>query len=409
MLPSQRVFLNNGKLKWFILFLASVFVTVSLFFTFYVIKKLKEREHQKISLYTKTVEYFANKGNNPDLNFLFDDLIIKNTSIPVILTDELGIPLDFKNIPEAEKASSMEERNRILLKEVIRIEQEREPLLVTLLTPEEEVIGYRYVYYKNSKLLIYLTYFPFIQIIAVLLISLIAYYIFNLSKQTEQNNVWAGLAKETAHQIGTPLSSMMAWLEYLKENEHLENDECLEELEKDVKRLETITSRFSHIGSVPVLETENIQSILDEAIGYIRKRISRRVEITFDHPNEALISPINKSLFEWVVENLIKNGVDAMSGKGKLQVFLIESGNGEIIIDITDSGKGIPKNKFKKVFYPGYTTKKRGWGLGLTLSKRIIENYHHGKIFVKHSKTGVGTTFRIVLNGENSAKQEQKQ
>ena len=222
---------------------------------------------------------------------------------------------------------------------------------------------------------------------------------FNYSRKAEQNRVWIGLAKETAHQLGTPLSSLMAWVEYFKSDPRFENDEIVNEIEKDVARLEQVTARFSLIGSVPVLKEENIEGLLEGILNYLGKRISTKVNISFvNHTSQPPLVKVNKYLFEWVIENICKNAVDAMSGVGSLSINLRNYKNDFITIDITDTGKGISKANIKQVFDPGFSTKKRGWGLGLTLAKRIIEIYHHGKIFVKESEPGKGTTFRIILN-----------
>ncbi len=223
------------------------------------------------------------------------------------------------------------------------------------------------------------------------------YVAFSYSRRAEQNQVWVGLAKETAHQLGTPLSSLMAWLEIMKEDDDMKDKEVTQELEKDIDKLELITSRFSSIGSTPVLTDQNISKIIRSTVAYLQKRVSKKVDIYFDSRDDLLSAEINKPLFDWVIENICKNAIDAMSGVGKITILLKEGKYGDAIIDITDTGKGIPSGKIKEIFRPGYSTKKRGWGLGLTLAKRIIENYHNGKITVKESVVDKGTTFRIIL------------
>jgi signal transduction histidine kinase len=253
-----------------------------------------------------------------------------------------------------------------------------------------------YIFYYNSFLLTQLKYYPFIQFAIVGLFLLIAYILFSTSRKAEQNQVWVGMAKETAHQLGTPLSSLIAWMELLQ-NKNID-PMLLDEMKKDVKRLETITERFSKIGSVPSLENVQLSAVLDNVINYLQARVSNKVKITLDTGNAKEINvPLNVSLFEWVIENLCKNAVDAMDGEGFIHIQLTDLTQ-YVYIDVSDTGKGIPKSKFKTVFQPGYTTKQRGWGLGLSLVKRIIEDYHKGKIFVKRSEAGKGTTFRIVLN-----------
>ena len=227
--------------------------------------------------------------------------------------------------------------------------------------------------------------------------GLLAFLAFSYSKTAEQNRVWVGLAKETAHQLGTPLSSLMAWLEYFRTDEHLKDSDILNELDKDIKRLETITSRFSSIGSVPVLKLEDLYDTVQTNVSYLQKRVSSKVKIEVKAMPVDIKAPINKPLFDWVIENLCKNAVDAMDGAGTININIKRGRLGDILIDIIADGKGIPKNKVKELFLPGFTTKQRGWGLGLTLAKRIVEIYHRGKIYVKETEVNVGTTFRIIL------------
>jgi signal transduction histidine kinase len=228
--------------------------------------------------------------------------------------------------------------------------------------------------------------------------AFLAYLAFSYSKTAEQNQVWVGLAKETAHQLGTPLSSLMAWIEYFKTDPKFADDEVIPELEKDVERLEMITARFSNIGSVPIMKPESLYEVLQHITNYLQRRISSKIRINIKGEKDLPPVSINKHLFEWVIENICKNAVDAMSGTGEININLkLQTGN-KIIIDIADNGKGISKSNLSRVFEPGFSTKKRGWGLGLTLAKRIIENYHRGKIFIKQSEINKGTTFRIILN-----------
>jgi signal transduction histidine kinase len=228
----------------------------------------------------------------------------------------------------------------------------------------------------------------------------LAYAVFNQSKIAEQNQVWAGLTKETAHQLGTPIASLMAWIDYLKNSPVWEeNKEVIQEMDKDVIKLRMVTERFSSIGSKPVIQSENVFAVVDDAIAYLRPRISTKVEMTVNGYAQDIEAMINKPLFEWVIENICKNAVDAMRGQGKIEINIIKESEQFVIVDITDTGKGIEKRMFKRVFNPGFSTRKRGWGLGLTLAKRIIEGYHQGKVFVKQSEVGKGTTFRIILKG----------
>ena len=251
-----------------------------------------------------------------------------------------------------------------------------------------------FIFFENSFLLQQLKYYPFVQFAIIGLFLIVSYMVFSNSRRAEQNQVWAGMARETAHQLGTPLSSLIAWTEYLK-NKDLDQT-IVTEMEKDVTRLGIITERFSKIGSEPELTPNDINRIIYDAIDYIKLRTSKKVEFELLLPTGHVLAALNVNLFNWVVENLCKNAIDTMEGKGKIVIELIEF-ESFIYLDITDTGKGILKRKFKTIFKPGYTTKKRGWGLGLTLTKRIIENYHNGKIFVKQSTIDKGTTFRIIL------------
>jgi signal transduction histidine kinase len=254
-----------------------------------------------------------------------------------------------------------------------------------------------YIYYGNSKLLKLLRYYPLSQLLVVLIIGFLGYIFFSYSRRAEQNRVWVGLAKETAHQLGTPLSSLTAWVEILR-NEPTINPEIVIELSKDIQRLETITTRFSNIGSMPILKEEDLEELITSFINYLKIRISTKVHIEI---KSALtlnqVANVNKYLFEWVIENICKNAVDAMGGTGDMLIYIHEGKNNQILIDIRDTGKGIPTSNLSKVFSPGFSTKKRGWGLGLTLAKRIIENYHEGKLSIKSSELNKGTTFRIAL------------
>ena len=253
-----------------------------------------------------------------------------------------------------------------------------------------------YIFYKESILLTQLKYYPYVMFSIIGLFLFVAYLLFSTARRVEQNQVWVGMAKETAHQLGTPLSSLIAWLEYLR-SKGLDSETAVE-IEKDVKRLETITERFSKIGSIPKLDTVDVVKVLNDAVNYMKLRTSKNVSFIIDSGNEKeVFGQLNVPLFEWVIENLIRNAVDAMDGNGSIIISLSDQIQ-FVYIDITDTGKGIPKSKYKTVFEPGFTTKKRGWGLGLSLTKRIIENYHSGKIFVKNSETDKGTSFRIVLN-----------
>ncbi|MEQ9299960.1 MAG: HAMP domain-containing sensor histidine kinase [Cyclobacteriaceae bacterium] len=389
---------NRSAANWIVLVVSFLIGGGSIYYTSILVEKIKTREERLISLYANTLEYFANVDGNVNFNFIFEEIIVSNNSIPVVVTDEIGLPYEYKNIPEADEARSDVERRNILLRELAIMEAEHEPVLITLRNNLDEVTGYQYVYYKNSFLLTQLQYYPYVQLLVIFIFGIVAFMVFNYSRSAEQNKVWVGLAKETAHQLGTPLSSLMAWSEYLKSDGSEANREMAAELDKDIQRLEMITSRFSNIGSIPLLTSQNIVKTINEAINYLQRRVSSRVQMTVSSfPLDVVNAEINKPLFDWVIENICKNAVDAMGGAGKVDINITKGEEGKVFVDITDTGKGIPKSKINKVFQPGYTSKKRGWGLGLTLVKRIIENYHGGKIFVKSTEINVGTTFRIIL------------
>ena len=323
---------------------------------------------------------------NDLIKSFISEVVINSASVPVIITDSTKSNLiAFGNIDSARV------KDKVYTSELIHAMQlQNTPIKIDLSGQ-----GQSYVFYKDSYLLTQLKYYPYVQFFIIGLFLLAAYFLFNTARKTEQNQVWVGMAKETAHQLGTPLSSLMAWVELFK-MKNLDKD-TIDEIEKDVHRLEVITQRFSNIGSLPKRENNNLVKVIYDAIDYVKARTSNKVIFSVNLPREAIYSaPLNAPLFEWVVENLCKNAIDAMDGNGKIDIEITEDGN-LIHVDITDTGKGIPKSKFRTVFKPGYTSKQRGWGLGLTLCKRIIDIYHKGKIFVRSSTLGKGTTFRISL------------
>ncbi|GAB4107580.1 HAMP domain-containing sensor histidine kinase [Echinicola sediminis] len=386
---------NRGKVKW-IIFIASLVISVgSIYYTDTLVSELKEREMKQITLYANAMEYVANNSDN--LTFIHKGIIQENNNIPVIVADAFGNPTNqYRNI-KFKKNATEEDIDKKLRAEVQRMKIDYEPI---------QIVDNQFLYYTNSELLTRLKYYPYIQLSVILVFGVLAFAVFNQSKIAEQNRVWAGLTKETAHQLGTPIASLMAWIDYLKNSPVWEeNKEVIVELDKDVTKLRMVTERFSNIGSAPVIKEENVYNIVDEAVNYLRPRISSKVSITLNSHAEDVEAMMNKSLFEWVVENICKNAVDAMKGEGKIEINIVKDSEKFVHIDIADTGKGIDKSMFKKVFNPGFTTRQRGWGLGLTLAKRIIEGYHRGRIFVYHSEVGKGTTFRIVLRGthENSS------
>lgn len=338
--------------------------------------------------YTESRIYTELKAILDDLYFSFLHEVTGNAvSAPVIITDSTQRNvIQFGNLLNEKMLDSL-----YVQQQIKTMASQNDPITIDLLN-----YGKSHIFYKSSNLLTQMKFYPFMQIMLISLLILVAYLLFSYARRSEQNQVWAGMAKETAHQIGTPLSSLMAWNELLKC--HPNKIEGIEEMEKDIQRLEIITERFSKIGSPPMLDPTNINPLISETIDYFKKRSSRKVEFDIQQTeNKEITLPLNASLFRWVIENLIKNAIDAMNGVGKITVKMKEE-NSSLIIDISDTGKGMPKSEFKQVFNPGFTTKKRGWGLGLSLAKRIINDYHKGKIFVKSSGINQGTTFRIILN-----------
>lgn len=371
----------------------------SVYFTRIIVEQLKERELGIIKLYAKSLEFTINNQNNPDeLAFVVQEILYPNNSIPVIQTNGIGQIISTRNI-NIDPSMSEEEKDAFLKEMLEEMKQEYEPIEIPFRDEKGEVYDYQYIYYKNSTLLNRLEYYPLVQLSVIGIFGIIAYVAFSYSKSAEQNRVWVGLAKETAHQLGTPISSLMAWVEYFKEDETIKNKEIITELEKDIQRLEMITARFSNIGSKPILNYENVPVCIEGTISYLKKRIPKKVEINMTAKPADIRARINKPLFDWVIENLCKNAIDSMGGVGKIDINIKKGVDEKIIIDITDTGKGIHKSKIKDVFLPGYTTKTRGWGLGLTLVKRIIEKIHDGKIFVRNTELNEGTTFRILLKG----------
>ncbi|MGZ3863248.1 MAG: sensor histidine kinase [Bacteroidia bacterium] len=339
--------------------------------------------------------YYKNSRIFYEIKSVFDsliesfnaDVIISSASVPVIYTDSTQVRvLDFSN----EIDSSIMTKPKLLAEKLISMRKQAAPLEIKLGS------GMRnYIFYDESSTLKQLRYYPYVQLLIIGLFLIIAYTLFSTARKSEQNMVWVGMSKETAHQLGTPLSSLMAWVEHLKESNV--DPAILHEMNRDLERLQTITDRFSKIGSQPTLVNENMAIILEHAVDYLNQRFSKNVNFVYQNNLDTVtMVPVCVPLFEWVIENLCKNAIDAMDGKGTITVTQQRAEN-TVVIDITDTGKGIEKNRIKAIFEPGYTTKQRGWGMGLSLCKRIIEHYHNGKIFVKQSELGKGTTFRIIM------------
>lgn len=371
----------------FLLILIMAAITVSfitIYFTNRFVSELKSDERHKIDLWANAVKYISNESDScQDFSLIFE-IVQNNRSVPVILTDESGKVIGFRNIniPNID--------DTIFIAGLLnKMQAEHEPIAIELPDGSKN-----YVYYFDSITLKKLNYYPYIQLIIITFFIGIAFYSYSQARKSEQNLIWLGMAKETAHQLGTPTSSLMACSSLLSDK--YPNDEVVTELEKDVKRIETITSRFSKIGSSPTLDTIDVNSLIADAINYQKKRSPKSINFSFN-PENKIYAKANEVLLGWVLENLLKNAIDAMQGMGTITVSTGIEKN-KVYIDLQDEGKGIEKSKFKEVFRAGYTTKERGWGLGLSLAKRIIEQYHSGKIFILRSELGIGTTFRIILN-----------
>lgn len=358
--------------------------SVTVYFTNQFVSHLAQEERIKIDLWANAVKYISTESDScQDFSLIFE-IIQNNRTVPVVLTDESGKLIGFRNIdiPDVNDTLSV---NKIIKS----MHKEHEPIEINLPYGSKN-----YVYYFDSVTLKKLNYYPYIQLFIVVFFILILFYSYNQNRKSEQNLIWLGMAKETAHQLGTPTSSLLACSSILQEK--YADDEVIKELEKDAKRIETITKRFSKIGSSPTLEPLNINRIISNAIAYQKKRCPESVRFLFE-PNQSDIHAMgNEVLLLWVFENLFKNAIDAMGGSGKIAITIGDEKN-YMVIDIADSGKGIEKRHFNDIFKAGYTTKERGWGIGLSLTKRIVEQYHKGKIFVLNSEVGKGTTIRVLL------------
>lgn len=378
-------FYKNGW-KILLVVFAVLIGAMSLWYTNSLMQNLSIEEYKRIMLWAEATQKLINAEPDEDVSFYFE-VLRNNQTIPVILVDNNDEIISFRNI-DSLKMQNPEYRKKIL-------NEFKNNGNESFIISTEEGVELNRIYYSNSYLLTQLKYYPFIQLGIVTLFILVSYFAFSIARKAEQDKVWLGMSKETAHQLGTPISSLMAAIEILK----LQDVEprLLKEIQKDVDRLEKIAARFSKIGSKAKLEKQNLYQVIDETIKYLTTRFPSGIKIIPEYDNsKSLILPLNRELFEWVLENLCKNSADAIGQSGFIKIK-IEENTKEIFIDIEDNGKGIPKSKFKEIFKPGYTTKSRGWGLGLSLVKRIIEQYHYGKVFVRYSEINVGTCFRIIL------------
>ena len=374
---------SRQLLKYLFIVAAVVIAITSVFVSDLLIKDLAREERQKIEVWAEATRVLTSEDPSLNMNLILQ-IIQGNTAIPVMLCNDRDSVMNYKNIELPEKNV-----DEFLRKKVQELKKKKDPIVIDM-----EDGTYQYLYYDDSIILKRLLVYPYAQLTVMAVFILTAFLALASTKKAEQNKVWVGLSKETAHQLGTPISSLIAWLEYLKLKDV--DPSLLAEMEKDVKRLEMIAERFSKIGSTPEPVPVNICESVRSALDYMETRISSKVKISVEAPDKPVMVLMNQALFAWVIENLCKNAVDAMEGQGSI-TFHIEEKGSKVRIDVTDTGKGILKSKFKTVFNPGYTTKKRGWGLGLSLVKRIIESYHGGKIYVKSSEIGKGTTFRIEL------------
>lgn len=393
---SMSFYRDNANLKWIILVVSIIISIGSIYFTDVLVGQLKERERNQVKLFARALEYTIN-DNNQDILFITEEIINKNNSIPSILVYSDNKINTYNNLDIDPKWSELK-KEKFLQETLEKMKRAYPPIEIVLKDPTtHEVFDKQYVYYDNSFLLTQLVAYPYLQVSVLVVFGFISFLAFNYSKTAEQNRVWVGLAKETAHQLGTPLSSLIAWIEVLRDDPDIKNKGIVDELDKDIRKLQIVTERFSSIGSAPVLKNENIYQLVSRVVGYLKPRISAKINIEVYTLSENILARVHTPLFEWVIENLCKNAVDAMGNSGTIAIKILRGNEGRIFIDVSDTGKGIPKSMITNVFKAGFTTKKRGWGLGLTLAKRIIELYHEGKIFVKSSEENAGTTFRIEL------------
>lgn len=379
----MKLFENNKILfRYLFVVIALLIVVASLIVSHFLVENLSKEERNKIEIWAEATKEMASNAENMNMN-LVAQILKSNTTIPVILYDKK------ENFYTSANIDLPELDDQIFLKQRAESFKKRhDPIII-------EAEGFdQYIYYDDSYTLKQLQLYPYVQLGVLFIFMITAFFALFTTMRMEQDRLWVGLSKETAHQLGTPISSLLAWLEYLKLKET--DQSIVRDMEKDVDRLQMITDRFSKIGSVPALESQNMVDIIHRSIAYLEKRISKKVVFVVELSDKPLYAQVNEPLLSWVIENLTKNAVDAMGGQGQIIYRLSDKGK-FVSLDIQDTGKGIPKSKFRTIFNPGYTTKSRGWGLGLSLAKRIIESYHKGRIYVKMSEIGVGTTFCIEL------------
>jgi two-component system, sporulation sensor kinase D len=392
---------QRKRWKYSLLAFAVVIASGSLFYTSYLVKSIKKSEHTRAEIWALSIKQITSSDDNDFLNYVFT--VRDSLTVPAIIVDDKGDFITTKGLDTTKTYIKVPATISIKNKRAKQYDPAYFAAQLGTMKAQHEPIRLKvfganwYVYYQDSFVLTQLKVFPYIQLSVIAIFLLVAYTAFNTSRKSEQNQVWVGLAKETAHQLGTPISSLMAWTELMKEKFNAEDDPLIAEMENDIKRLEIVADRFSKIGSKPVLESHPVYDVVKDFVDYFKVRVSNKIHFEIAG-NPYLRAGLNIPLFDWVLENLLKNAVNAIENTGSIKVEISNSKTkNQVYIDVTDTGKGIPRSKFDTVFQPGYTTRKRGWGLGLSLTKRMVENYHNGQIFVKDSEVGKGTTFRIVL------------
>jgi len=369
-------------IRWGIITASLIIVSAILWNTYQFFQRYKEEERRKMEIIAAAYESFSNPDLDADMN-LVNQITNGNHDIPMILTDESGTISIYRHLDSIKALDT-----GFLDKQLAIMKAQNEPLLIQFADTKQ------YIYYKNSKTLTNLKYYPLALILILVLFSIVIYLFSKTNKIAAQNQLWTGMARETAHQIGTPLSSLLGWIAILRDDD--EKSYIADEIEKDVQRLEVIAGRFSKIGSKTPLKNQNIVSLAKKSFDYLESRSSNKIDFSFTSESNTIEAPANSELFGWVIENLVKNAIDTMQGKGAIQLNISQTKQ-HVVLRITDTGKGIAKGLYAQIFEPGYTTKKRGWGIGLSLSKRIVENFHHGKIYVQQSELGKGTTFCVKI------------
>lgn len=380
----MNIYQRTSRLKYVLFFIAILIGVGSLYYTNKMVDKLAKEERKKVERWAEATSLIVHSDLSGESFLFLVEIIQDNETVPVLVVDENDSIIYNRNIDSVRMLNP-----KFALRQLQKMKENSTPIEIDLGNSKQ------YLYYDRSIILTKLSYYPFVQLTVIILFILVAYFAFSSSRKAEQNQVWVGLSKETAHQLGTPISSLLAWKEIIKSTST--DEQMVAELEKDVSRLEKITERFSKIGSKPKLGDDDINPVVESTVSYLTTRSSDKIKFRVSLPDQPVILPLNVPLFEWVLENVCKNAMDAIEGKG-LVTLTVTDNIKFVFIDISDTGKGIQRSKLKTIFKPGYTTKDRGWGLGLSLTKRIVEEYHGGKIFVAESEPGKGTTIRIILN-----------